>query len=355
MAELLSIGLYTLIIAYTGVGNLRVWAEHRLVALPNERSSHTKPTPSGGGVAIGLASLLGILLFALLDQRLTLSLWFYSTGALLIGVVSWYDDRFTVANRIRFAVHSIGALLLLGSSGFINQIELPLVGIITLHWLGFLASFLWVVGLTNAYNFMDGIDGLAGSQAVLAGSSWGLIGYLLNQPLLMAIGLVLAAGSLGFLGYNWPPARIFMGDVGSAFLGYSFAALTLFGALIDPRLTVVGLLIFWPFVFDTLFTLVRRWQRGEDIFQAHRAHLYQRLIISGYSHRAVTLLYSALTLIGATLGIAWLVGVPGSGLTLLLLTPLLPVSLCWFVSSRENQEQQIAARLGASTSQSLSG
>jgi len=353
MAELLSIGLYTLILAYTGVGNLRVWAERRLLALPNERSSHTRPTPSGGGVAIVLSSLLGILLFALLDHRLALSLWLYLAGAAIIALVSWYDDRYTVANRIRFGVHSLGAIVLLGGIGFVSRIELPLLGQLSLSWLGLGLSLLWLVGLTNAYNFMDGIDGLAGSQAVLAGSSWALIGYWVEQPLLMAFGLLLAAGSLGFLSYNWPPASIFMGDVGSAFLGYSFATITLLGALANPKLLVVGSLIFWPFLFDTLFTMGRRWWRGENIFQAHRSHLYQRLVIAGYSHRTVTLLYSALTLIGSAVGLAWFQAIPGSGLASLGLMLILPLGLVSFVNSRENQGQKATALLGPPTSPSL--
>jgi UDP-N-acetylmuramyl pentapeptide phosphotransferase/UDP-N-acetylglucosamine-1-phosphate transferase len=116
---------------------------------------------------------------------------------------------------------------------------------------------------------------------------------------------MLAVSSLGFLGYNWPPARIFMGDVGSAFLGYSFAAVTLLGAQVHPRLALVGLLLLWPFVFDTLFTMVRRWRRGENIFQAHRSHLYQRLVIVGYSHRMVTLLYASLSLAGGVAAMLW--------------------------------------------------
>ena len=354
MAELLSIGLYTLIVAYTGVGNLRVWAERRLLALPNERSSHTQPTPSGGGVAIVLSSLLGILLFALLAHLLTFSLWCYIGGAALIALISWYDDRFTIANRIRFGVHMLGAILFLSNVDIVSQIELPLLGEVTLSWLGILISFLWLVGLTNAYNFMDGIDGLAGSQAVIAGSSWALIGYWLNQPLIMGIGLLLAASSLGFLSYNWPPARIFMGDVGSAFLGYSFASLTLLGTQVHHRLAVVGILIFWPFIFDTLTTIVRRWQRGENIFQAHRSHLYQRLIITGYSHRTVTLLYSFLCLIGAVIGIAWLQNVPGSALVIVILTPIAALGLWWFVNSREHAGKKITPLVGASSSRSIS-
>ena len=101
--------------------------------------------------------------------------------------------------------------------------------------LGLIITFLWIVGLTNAYNFMDGIDGIAGGQAVVAGLGWAGLGYLTDQPLIGLLGLLLAASSLGFLGHNWPPARIFMGDVGSAFLGFTFAVLAVAAAQRDTR------------------------------------------------------------------------------------------------------------------------
>ena len=123
---------------------------------------------------------------------------------------------------------------------------------------------------------------------------------------------LLAGSSLGFLGHNWPPARIFLGDVGSAFLGYTLAVLPVIAALLEPRLALAGVLLVFPFVFDTSFTLLRRWRRGENIFVAHRSHLYQRLVIAGYSHRAVTLLYAGLALVGVVLALAWVLELPGS-------------------------------------------
>ena len=348
MAELFSIGLYTLIIAYLGVGQLRGWAARRLLALPNERSSHTQPTPSGGGVAIVLSTLLGILLFALLNHHLSPALWAYCAGATLIAVISWYDDLYTVPNRIRFGVHSLSALLLLLGTGSLQQIELPGLGVIALGQFGYVVSFLWIVGLTNAYNFMDGIDGLAGSQAVIAGVAWALLGFGLGEPLIMALGLILAAGALGFLRYNWSPARIFMGDVGSAFLGYSFSALPLLATQPTPRLALVGLLLLWTFVFDPLFTIARRWQRGENIFQAHRSHLYQRLVIGGYSHRTVTLAYAGLTLLGALAALLWFYAQPGGLLALLAGVPTLILVLWGAVKLSE-------ARLVAAPGRGMSG
>ena len=172
-------------------------------------------------------------------------------------------------------------------------------------------TWLWIVGLTNAYNFMDGSDGMAGSQAVIAGLGWACLGWLADFPLLADLSLLLAVGSLGFLPHNWPPARIFMGDVGSAFLGYSFAVLPLLGLRAGGPLAslspILGLLLRLAVCLrHRVLTFLRRLRRGENVLAAHRSHLYQRLIIAGYSHRFVLLLYSGLAIIGAGAAIFWL-------------------------------------------------
>ena len=205
-----------------------------------------------------------------------------------------------------------------------------LLGTLTIGWLvGGIITFLWIVGLTNAYNFMDGIDGIAGGQAVVAGLGWATIGWLNNVPLVFALGLFICASSLGFLGHNWPPAHIFMGDVGSAFLGYTFAILPLLHN--NATMPLVGLLLVWPFVFDTVFTFVRRLLKGENVFSAHRSHLYQRLVIAGYSHQRVALTYIGLAAVGGVLAIAWYLNLPGSNALIILTIPLFAIDLWWFV------------------------
>jgi UDP-N-acetylmuramyl pentapeptide phosphotransferase/UDP-N-acetylglucosamine-1-phosphate transferase len=217
---------------------------------------------------------------------------------------------------------------------------LPLLGPLALGWFGLIMTFVWIVGLTNAYNFMDGIDGIAGGQAVVAGLGWTLLGWLDHQPLVAALGLLLAASSLGFLGHNWPPARIFMGDVGSAFLGFTLAVLPVVAAQHNPRLAWAGVLLVWPFVFDAAFTFLRRLRKRENVFAAHRSHLYQRLVIAGYSHRFVTLLYIGLALAGAVLALLWYSGGKASDLVVLLALPLLCAGLWRFVVGREQAAQK---------------
>ncbi len=143
---------------------------------------------------------------------------------------------------------------------------------------------------------------------MVAGLGWAIIGWLGGQFLIAGIGLVLAASCMGFLGHNWPPARIFMGDVGSAFLGYTFAILPVVTVQYDPRFALAGVLLVWPFIFDALFTFICRILRHENVFTAHNSHLYQRLVATGYSHNKVASLYIGLAMLGLVCSVAMFLG-----------------------------------------------
>ena len=145
---------------------------------------------------------------------------------------------------------------------------------------------------------------------MVAGAGTLALAALAHWPAGGVLGAALAGGALGFLVHNWAPARIFMGDVGAAFLGFSFAAIPVLGATLGEgaaaaRWPVAGALLVWPFVFDTALTLVRRWRRGENVLEAHRSHLYQRLVQAGWTHARVSVLYGALALGGAALALGW--------------------------------------------------
>lgn len=307
---LLFVGFSAFILSYFGVAAIRHWAlRNSLLDIPNERSSHTLPVPRGGGLAIVLITLVGlIILWSLQPVWPWSTLFVYVSGATLIAAVSWLDDLRSLPNRVRFAVHSLSAVLIILWFGYWDKISLPLLGAINLGWLGSAITFVWIVGLTNAYNFMDGIDGIDGGQAVVAGLGWMILGGLGNQPLVVALGLLLAASSLGFLGHNWSPARIFMGDVGSAFLGYTFAVLPVIAGQHDARFAFAGALLVWPFVFDTTFTFLRRLLHREKVFAAHRSHLYQRLVTTGFSHKKAASLYIGLAIIGLVCSLAFVMG-----------------------------------------------
>lgn len=293
------IGVFVL--TYFGVGLFRRWSLQRhLLDIPNERSSHIAPTPRGGGLVIVVVSLASYILYtALSGQRL---IWGYLAGAILIAVISWLDDLYSISFIWRFLVHSVAAALVIYDAGFWQNIYIPVVGVnIGLGVVGAVLAFFWIVWLTNAYNFMDGIDGISGVQALTAGLGWLLLGYLIGFPTVYFYGGILAFSSLGFLIHNWPPAKIFLGDVGSAFLGFSFAVMPfLAGSEHSGKaapLPVIALLLVWYFVFDTVVTFFSRLFRRHRVWEPHREHLYQKLIISGLSHRFVSLLYGFLSIL----------------------------------------------------------
>jgi UDP-N-acetylmuramyl pentapeptide phosphotransferase/UDP-N-acetylglucosamine-1-phosphate transferase len=309
---------------------------HRILDVPNERSSHTQPTPRGGGLAIVFLTILVYTAYAVfLPGRFPVC---YIIAAGSIAVISFMDDLKEVCTAIRFFTHGIAAVIVLIFLGFWHYLTLPMFGEISLPAIvGIPVTFVWMVGMTNAYNFMDGIDGIAGGQAAVAGLGWIILGNISGQPGVALIGLLVLAGSLGFLWYNWPPARIFMGDVGSAFLGFTFAFLAVWAADKDSRMAAAGIILVWPFVFDSIFTLLRRLWKGENIFQAHCSHLYQRLVQNGWSHGKVSALYAMLAGIGilpAALFVRW----PAAGSwSMLVLLPVLAGGLWLLVVYYEKQ------------------
>jgi len=178
----------------------------------------------------------------------------------------------------------------------IDVLHLPLLGLVELGWWAYPLTLLWAFGLTNAYNFIDGLDGLAAGTAVIAAAFLAYISFQQGSHFIYLASLTLAAAALGFLIFNLPVAKIFMGDVGSTFLGLVFAVMAVIAARYDhshTSLFVVPLLLL-HFIFDTTFTFLRRLFAGEQVFMAHRTHLYQLLNRMGLSHGKVTAIYLAL-------------------------------------------------------------
>ena len=304
--------------------------------IPNERSSHTAPIPRGGGLAIVTITLGGLGVIQVLEQICPWPKFLaYLGGALLISTISWLDDLHPLSASLRFGIQSLAALLVLVVFGFWKNTVFPFECVINSRLIGLPINFIWIVGLTNCFNFMDGIDGIAGTQALVAGIAWALLGWLSNILPVVALGTLLAGTSLGFLWYNWPPAKIFMGDVGSAFLGYNFAFLTLLGAKHNPSLGPAVIILVWPFLFDTGFTFFRRLKNGENVFAAHRSHLYQRLVISGYPHRTITFIYLGLEVLGLLMVISIFMKKPWAGLLPWTVLPLASFGLWGFTVFRE--------------------
>ena len=273
------------------------WVESRgVVDRPNSRSSHTRVTPRGGGLAIVAITAWGAILAAFLYPASAWPLVAVVVPALAVAYVSWLDDIQPLQNRVRFGVHLAAAAATVAILGPLRQLDLGTLGTVQLGLAAWPISILWLVGMTNAFNFMDGIDGIAGITAAVAGAVIAIAAGLMGSPAVAAVALAFAGSSIGFLSCNWPPARIFMGDVGSAFCGFVIAALPLaVPADRVPRVTAVVAITMWPFIFDTAFTLLRRLSKRENVFESHRSHIYQRLVISGWSHRAASSFYGGLS------------------------------------------------------------
>ena len=300
------------------VGLLVRWApQFGLVDRPNERSSHTRVTPRGGGIGFVLTMLLlgsGGLFWR--DSATPLVWLTYLGTGLFIAAISLWDDFHSLGAGIRFLCHFAAAGLVLWQVGGFHVFDVPGLGSWQLGILGVGLSVLWIVGLTNVYNFMDGIDGIAGLQGAVAGVAWALAGAWLQAPWVVLLGALLAGSCTGFLVHNWSPAKIFMGDVGSAFLGFSFGVLPLLavssihnsGEAPVGRLPVFAVMVVWPFIGDGLLTFFRRVCKREKVWVAHRSHLYQRLIQCGWSHTRVTLLYGLWAVISSGIGLVYLRG-----------------------------------------------
>jgi len=252
---------------------------------PNERSSHTMPTPKGGGLAIMITFYAGLTCLYL-QNEIGSELFSALLSALPVIIISLLDDIYHLSARIRLGVQfgsAAAALYFMGGMEILSLGSLSLSG----NWLNILALF-GIVWMTNLYNFLDGIDGYAGSEALFAGAS----AYLLFGS---ETALLVAAAAAGFLLLNWHKASIFMGDVGSAPLGFIFAVLMLYDAATPHFLGWIMLLsLFW---FDATLTLLRRMKKGEKLSQPHKKHAYQRLNQAGFTHDKVVLLAMGINLL----------------------------------------------------------
>ena len=271
-----------------------------IIDAPNARSSHTRSTPRGGGLSIVIVVVAVAVVIGLVRPEELLRIGGAIVPALAIAAVSWLDDVHTLRNRTRFAVHLAAAVTAVAVLGPVTRVDLGSLGMVRFGPLAWPLTLLWIVGLTNAFNFMDGSDGIAGITAAAVAAGIAAAAAACGAGPVAVIAAACAGASLGFLTSNWQPARIFMGDVGSAFCGFLLAVLPL-AVRSDavPEVLPVAALALWPFIFDTSLTLLRRLRAGENIFQAHRSHLYQRLVIAGWSHRAVASLYGGLAAFGA--------------------------------------------------------
>lgn len=237
---------------------------------PNERSLHERPVPRTGGIAV-LAGTASVIVFLKHAYWLPLAL------ALILAAVSLVDDLRDMPTPVRLIAHLTAAAVLVGNALWPG------------HPLGVVLLVIAIAWITNLYNFMDGSDGLAGGMAAFGFGTYALAAYFAGDSALAALCLAIAAAAAAFLAHNFPPARIFLGDVGSIPLGFLAGALGVTGWQGGLWPLWFPVLVFGPFIGDASLTLIRRLLRRERVWQAHRDHYYQRLVRMGVGHRGTAL------------------------------------------------------------------
>lgn len=259
-----------------------------LIDVPNARSSHTVPTPRGGGVAIVLSFLFLLPVLPLFSLLSWSSTWGLLGAGVGIAVLGFLDDHGHIAARWRLLGHfsaAVWALFWLGGAP-----PLTVLGVtFDLGWVGVVLAILYLVWMLNLYNFMDGIDGLASLEAIFVCLSAALIYALMGLAGLAWAPLLLSFAVAGFLYWNFPPAKIFMGDAGSGFLGVTLGIFSLQAAWVSPSLIWVWVILMGVFIVDATFTLIRRLVRGDKVYEAHRSHAYQYASRKFGRHLPVTL------------------------------------------------------------------
>lgn len=307
------------LLAWVLTALLRRYALARsLMDIPNARSSHSLPTPRGGGVAIVIAFLVGLLYAFYSDLGVPAGLfWALSGAGIGVALLGFLDDHGHIAARWRLLGHfsaAIWALYWLGGMPPLWVFGMSL----DLAWVGHVLAALYLVWLLNLYNFMDGIDGIASIEAICVALG-GVAVYLtasVSVPGGWLAPLLLAAAVAGFLLWNFPPARIFMGDAGSGFIGIVLGVLSIHAATLQPALLWCWLILLGVFVVDATLTLLRRLARGEKVYEAHRGHAYQFASRHYGRHLPVTLAVLAINLLwllpcALLVASGWLDGVVG--------------------------------------------
>ena len=268
--------------------------------IPNERSSHITPTPRGGGIAFVSTSLLGFLLLILNDALNRTDLLSLCCAGAIVAIAGHLDDRQKISGAtVRLVLHAVSAIILIVGVGTPAQISL-FDRIVNTGIVGSILGVIYLVWLLNLFNFMDGTDGIAASEAIFIALAGAFLNYhVLSHANHSAAAVILAASTFGFILYNWSPAKIFMGDVGSGFLGIAIGGLSLIAANQDPELLWVWIILLAVFVSDATVTLIRRLLRNQKPHVAHRSHAYQHLAIQFNSHAKVSLIV-------ITINLSWL-------------------------------------------------
>ena len=273
----------TVAAASTGWIVSRGWSRW-FVDHPNERSLHDRPVSRAGGIAILAGLAAGLVIVALIGGPVPGNGWVLAGGLIIISI-SFADDVRRVSPAIRIVFHLAAAVCVVLAGLSSERIVLPGAVLDLGAVMSAVFTVLFVVWVVNLYNFMDGMDGFAGGMSTIGFTTLAVLCAQRDASMLAAVSSVVAAASIGFLLFNFPPARIFMGDLGSSFLGYLCAVMMLSARNSASVPLWVSVLVFSPFIVDASVTLVRRIVAGERPWRAHRGHFYQRLVRLGWGHR----------------------------------------------------------------------
>lgn len=277
--------------------------------IPNARSSHARPTPKGGGLALAFCFLIGITALFFLSSAVKLpqkAFLVYLGLALLLVVAAFVDDLKPMRPSAKLTVQVFCAGIFTTAIARFETVNFPGLGTVELGLFGSFATLLWIVAVMNLVNFMDGINGLVSGTAIIAALVLAVLALLSDAPFVYLAALVLVGSTAGFFVHNFPRGRIFLGDTGSQFLGFVLSSLAVIGASEEGGKMSAWLvpILILPLLFDAVLTLALRARRGEDVTKPHRDHVYQILVRAGLSHAQVSGLYFSLTLLCAVAGVA---------------------------------------------------
>jgi UDP-N-acetylmuramyl pentapeptide phosphotransferase/UDP-N-acetylglucosamine-1-phosphate transferase len=287
------LAVFSIVAAASFVGVLifrRTSLRRKWLDVPTDRSSHSEPTPRGAGIVVVVICLI---LFAILTQSHGIAFSLpYLLGGAAIAVTGWLDDLYRLPISVKFIIYFFVAVASVLFYGYWRSVGVSTKYSIDFHGFGPIITLIWLLWSINAFNFMDGIDGLAGLQGAIAAIAWSIVFAETGGGIFFA---GVGGACLGLLILNWHPARVFMGDVGSSFLGYTFAIVPI--AFFDraevssPILPIVSIFFLWPVNFDAGWTRLIRALRGERFWQPNREHFYQILVDRGFSQLFVAALY----------------------------------------------------------------
>ncbi|KPL59314.1 glycosyltransferase family 4 protein [Rossellomorea vietnamensis] len=265
-----------------------------VVDQPNQRKVHTKEMPRMGGLAIFIGVLVGYFASGLYKEPIAS----ITVGALIIIAIGLLDDKFALSAKVKLLGQIIAAVVVVYSGLTIEFLYIPFFDKIDIGILAIPVTLLWVIGITNAINLIDGLDGLAAGISSISLATIAFMAFINGKALILTLALIVLASAIGFLFYNFHPAKIFMGDTGSLFLGYMIAVLSLLGLYKSVTLFsfVVPILILGVPLFDTTFAIIRRVVNKKPISAPDKSHLHHRLISLGFSHRETVLIIYALGL-----------------------------------------------------------